>query len=305
MQHTLSTTIEITDIGLHSGADITMILRPARVDNGIVFIRTDLTGQDNVIPAAWDSVVDTQLCTVVGNASGARVGTVEHLMAALRGCGIDNAVVEINGAEVPAMDGSAMPFVKLIEDAGITPQELPRRVIKVLKPITYKDGDKWATLNPADDSIFNGEISFDHGDIGTQNYGTTLVNGNFAHDIASARTFGFLHEVEYLREQGLARGGSLDNAIVLNENGVMNKDGLRFADEFIRHKLLDAIGDLYLAGGIILGEYNSFKAGHALNNRLLYVLFAHPENYAIIDVYGDDAIPHTQLLDTQIPLATA
>lgn len=306
MQHTVTSSITITDIGLHSGKDITMTIRPARADNGIVFIRTDLVGQDNIIPAKWDYVVDTQLCTVIGNDSGASVGTVEHLMAAFRGCGVDNAVIEIDGAEIPAMDGSSMPFVKRIKEVGTTAQILPRRAIKVLAPVKVTAGDKWAELTPADESIFGGAIQFDHQDIGTQSYETTLVNGNFVHDLAEARTFGFLHEVEYMRKNGLALGGSLDNAIVLDKDGVMNKDGLRFDNEFIRHKLLDAIGDLYLAGGLILGQYNSFKSGHTLNNQLLHALFAQAENWCVVDVYGDDVIPQaTKPMNAQRSLATA
>jgi UDP-3-O-[3-hydroxymyristoyl] N-acetylglucosamine deacetylase len=305
MQHTVTRAITITDIGLHSGQDITMTIHPARVDNGIVFIRTDMAGQDNIIPARWDMVVDTRLCTVVANDSGAQVGTIEHLMAALRGCGIDNAVIEIDGGEIPAMDGSSMPFVKRIKAAGITQQTMPRRAIKILRSVRYEDDDKWATLTPAKGSIFGGKIDFDHQDIGTQSYKTTLVNGNFVHDIAQARTFGFLHEVEYMRTQGLARGGSLDNAIVLDKNGVMNEGGLRFKDEFIRHKLLDAIGDLYLAGGVILGTYDSYRAGHDVNNKLLHALFAHPENWEMADVYDGDDLPCGQAAEVQIPLASA
>ncbi len=284
MQHTLVTSTHITGIGLHSGETVKLTLRPAPAGHGIVFVRTDVTGKNNKIPALWNYVVDTKLCTVIGNTDGVRVGTIEHLMAALRGCCIDNVIVEIDGPEVPAMDGSAMPFVEMIEDIGIAPQDAPRRAIRVLREISVEQDGKRVTLSPSDECEFGGEIEFDHGTIGAQRFETKLVNGNFRHDIADARTFGFLHEVEWMQKNGLGLGGSLDNAIVLNKDGVMNPGGLRHADEFIRHKLLDAIGDLYLAGGRILGAYDSSRAGHALNNAILRALFARPDAYEIVDL---------------------
>jgi len=284
MQTTILNTISCTGIGLHSGADVTLTLRPAPVDHGIVFVRMDLSG-DNVIPALYDRVIDTRLCTVIGNDAGASVGTIEHLMSALRGCGIDNLIVELNGPEVPLMDGSAEPFVALIEQAGTREQPMPRRAIQVLKEIVVEENGKIARLSPSNGSIFGGEIEFAHPSIGKQKYETRLVNGNFRHDIASARTFGFAHEVEAMRKAGLARGGSLDNAIVLSETSVLNIEGLRFDDEFIRHKLLDAIGDLYLAGGPILGAYDGFKAGHAMNNAVLRKLFATPDAWVKVDLF--------------------
>lgn len=295
MQRTLSQPAEIKGVGLHTGKEITMTVRPAAEDHGIVFTRVDLPAGENRILARWDNVIDTRLCTVIGNAQGARVGTIEHLMSALRGCGVDNAEIEIDGPEVPILDGSAAPFVALIDDIGTVEQAAPRRAIKILKEVIFRDGDKFARLSPSENSVFGGEIAFDHNAIGAQRYETTLMNGNFRHEIAQARTFGFLHEVEYMRSQGLALGGSLDNAIVLDKDGVMNPDGLRFEDEFIRHKLLDAIGDLYLAGGPILGAYEGHKAGHAVNNQLLRTLFAAPDAWEIADVYGDEnALPAPQ-----------
>lgn len=283
MQQTLNKKMTLAGIGLHSGKEITMHLIPAEENQGIVFVRTDLPKGKNVIPALWDAVVDTQLCTVIGNEHGATVGTIEHLMSALRGCGVDNVVVEINASEVPAMDGSAMPFVKLIEEAGVKKQNLARRMIRVLKEVSVQDGDKRVTLTPDESCTFVGEINFDHGKIGNQKFSTQLVNGNFKHDIAEARTFGFFHEAEWLRSQGLGLGGSLDNAIILDQEGVMNPDGLRFGNEFIRHKLLDAIGDLYLAGGQILGLYDSQKAGHAINNAILHELFSDESNWEYVE----------------------
>lgn len=287
MQQTLKEKIKITGVGLHSGKNITMVLRPAETGHGIVFVRTDITTKNNEIPAFWDRVVETTLCTEIANEVGARVATIEHLMAALRGLGVDNVIVELDGPEVPAMDGSAMPFVRLIEQAGVFTQPLPRRAIKILKEITVEKDGKYASLKPADGSVFGGEIDFDHPEIGNQNFQTRLLNGNFKHDLADARTFGFLNEVAQMRAQGLALGGSLDNAIVLDDESVLNAEGLRHDNEFIRHKLLDAIGDMYLAGGPILGAYEGKKAGHALNNELLRALFSESDSWEFVDVYVD------------------
>ncbi len=289
MQQTLRQTLTIQGIGLHSGAVVTLTIHPAATGHGIVFVRSDITDRDNVIPAQWDNVVDTRLCTVIANEAGASVGTIEHLMAALRGCGIDNAMIEIDGPEVPVMDGSSAPFVERFDAVGVTAQSAPRRAIRVLKEVSVTQDGKRVRLSPSDSSAFVGQIEFNHPAIGSQFFETKLYNGNFRHDLAAARTFGFAHEVEAMRKAGLARGGSLDNAIVLDNTKVLNEDGLRFADEFIRHKLLDAVGDLYLAGGLILGTYEGFKAGHALNNAILHELFATPGAWAYVDVFEDTA----------------
>jgi UDP-3-O-[3-hydroxymyristoyl] N-acetylglucosamine deacetylase len=287
MQKTLFNDVKCRGIGLHSGEGVTLTLRPAPADHGIVFIRTDIRDRDNRISALYDNVIDTRLCTVIGNKAGASVGTIEHLMSALCGCGVDNAVVELDGPEVPIMDGSSLLFVDMIDEAGLRAQMQPRRAIRILKEIVIEEGGKTARLSPADGFIFGGEIDFIHPSIGRQSFRTKLVNGNFRHDIASARTFGFAKEVEFMRQNGLARGGSLDNAIVLNDTAIMNEGGLRFDDEFIRHKLLDAIGDLYLAGGPILGAYDGSKAGHALNNAVLRKLMATPDAWARVDLFAD------------------
>lgn len=284
MQHTLKTSIAASGTGLHSGKAINMVMKPGAVDSGIVFVRSDIQGGDNCIPALWDRVNDTKLCTVITNEAGLSIGTVEHIMAALRGCRIDNAIIELDGPELPAMDGSAMPFVALIEKAGIAPQNATRRAIRVLQEITVEQDGKRVSLIPADEFSFAGEIDFDHPGIGRQRFAMKLLNGNFKHDLANSRTFGFLHEVEYLRKNGLGLGGSMENAIVLDRETVMNPDGLRHDDEFIRHKLLDAVGDLYLAGFPILGAYEGIRAGHAMNNALLRKLFANPDAYEIIDL---------------------
>lgn len=285
MQQTLQNSVTCHGVGLHSGQTMTLTLHPAPADSGIVFVRTDLAEGENEIPALWDRVVDTRLCTVIANDSGASVGTIEHLMAALRGAGINNIRIEINGAEVPIMDGSALPFLAMIDEAGIEIQNAPQKALKILKEVRIETEDgKIVELRPSDIPVYKGDIEFSHPDIGSQSYNLQLLNGNFRHDVADCRTFGFKSEVEYLRAQGLARGGSLDNAIVLDDTSILNPGGLRRSDEFIRHKLLDAVGDLYLAGAPILGEYYGRKAGHALNNQILRALFATPGAAEMVDL---------------------
>jgi len=294
MQQTLASIIELSGIGLHSGKVVNLRVLPASADHGIVFKRTDMIDGKNIIPASYDRVIDTRLCTMIENAYGARVGTIEHLMAALRGCGIDNALVELDAAEVPVMDGSSKPFTDAIDAVGAIVQSAPRRAIKILKDITVRDGDKFVTLSPSAVPVFAGRIEFAHADIGVQEFSLKLVNGNFRHDVADCRTFGFLHEAEMLRAAGLGLGGSLENAIILDDQGVMNPDGLRCTDEFIRHKILDAVGDLSLAGGLIIGRYDGHKAGHALNNAILHALFADPSAWMPVDLYADieDGVSH-------------
>ncbi len=287
MQHTLKQTVQISDIGLHSGAMVHVIIKPANTDTGIVFKRVDVEDKDNVIPAKWDHVVDTRLCTVIANTAGVSVGTIEHLMAAFQGCHIDNAIVEIDAAEVPILDGSSLQFTKAFDEVGVQVQGKPRKAIRVLKEVTYIEGDKKVVLSPNDVPVYGGSISFDNETIGTQSYEVKLLNGNFKHDLADCRTFCMLKDVEMMQANGLALGGSLDNAIVVDDNGVMNEDGLRCQDEFIRHKLLDAIGDLSLCGGLFLGRYESHKAGHDMNNKALHALFANQDAWELIDLYVD------------------
>jgi UDP-3-O-[3-hydroxymyristoyl] N-acetylglucosamine deacetylase len=284
-QQTLKSTIDCMGIGLHSGRRVHLALRPAPVDTGIIFIRTDLPEGQGVIPARWDLVVDTRLCTLMRNEHGATIGTVEHLMAALRGCGIDNAYVEVSAAEVPIMDGSSAPFIFLIECAGTLVQDKPRRVIRVLKEVTAVDGDKKVTLSPAPFSSFRAEIVYDNTALIRRQEGSLRLTdpASFKNEVSAARTFGFAHEVEQMRKAGLGLGGSLDNAVVIEGDHVLNEGGLRFQDEFIRHKILDAVGDLYLAGGQILGHYQGIRGGHAMNNAILHALFADPANYRIED----------------------
>ncbi|WP_207476895.1 UDP-3-O-acyl-N-acetylglucosamine deacetylase [Arenibaculum pallidiluteum] len=273
-QHTLKAAIPCTGIGLHSGARVATTLKPAAAGTGITVVRTDVPADRAVIPARWDAVVDTKLCTVIANEAGTRVGTIEHLMAALRGCGIDNAVIEVNGPEIPIMDGSAAPWVFLIGCAGIERQAEPRGVIRVLKEVTVGDGTRMARLTPGTTTSFSFDLDYSGTAVGRQQASFTLTEESFAEDIARARTFGFLHEVDHLRSIGLARGGSLDNAVVIDGQRVMNEGGLRFSNEFVRHKILDSIGDLYLAGAPIQGHFHGVRSGHQLNNDLLHALFA-------------------------------
>ena len=293
-QHTLKTAIGCTGIALHSGARVTMTLLPAPADSGIQFRRTDPKGKDKMIPARWDHVVDTRMCTTLGR-DGVTVGTIEHLMAALAGCAIDNAVIELNGPEVPIMDGSAYPFVFLIECAGIAEQDEPRRALRVKKAVTLDEGDRFATLLPGEGFAMSFDIDFASAAISRQSIALAVGEGSFKKEIARARTFGFMHEVEQLRAAGLARGGSLDNAVVVSGDKVLNEGGLRYDDEFVRHKVLDAVGDLYLAGAPIVGRFHGTCSGHATNNRLLHALFADQTAWSLDVCTADDvAAPAAQ-----------
>jgi UDP-3-O-[3-hydroxymyristoyl] N-acetylglucosamine deacetylase len=299
MQHTLRSSIEISGIGLHSGSEVVMLLKPAPIDCGVIFKRSDVSDRNNVIPALWKNVVDTRLCSVIGNDAHVTVGTIEHLMAALRGCGVDNVIVELDGPEVPVMDGSSAPFVEKIDETGLQVQEAPQRAIQVLKMVEVEENGSIARLLPGSASVFSGMIDFDHPSIGQQDHEVQLVNGNFRHDIAKARTFGFAEDVQALRKNGLALGGSLENAIVLDKEGIMNEEGLRYEDEFIRHKLLDAIGDLYLAGGPILGTYEGHLAGHSMNNKLLHKLFSTKGAWKVTDLFIKDEQNPTSISITE------
>jgi UDP-3-O-[3-hydroxymyristoyl] N-acetylglucosamine deacetylase len=283
-QKTLKTSIHCRGIGLHSGTRINMKLHPAAADTGIVFRRSDKGNA--AIPANWRNVVDSTLCTTLGTGDGTNVATVEHLMAAFAGLEIDNAVVELDGPEVPVMDGSAAPFVFLIECAGVVEQQSPRRAIQVLKPISVGEKGNSAALVPDDGFHVSFAIDFASGAISRQELTYSLDPDNFKHDISRARTFGFLHEVDQLRARGLARGGSLDNAVVISGDRVLNKDGLRYRDEFVRHKVLDALGDLYLAGAPVLGHFHGVRSGHAMNRKLLQALFADTSAWSLTTCPG-------------------
>jgi UDP-3-O-[3-hydroxymyristoyl] N-acetylglucosamine deacetylase len=273
-QHTLKNDIHCTGVGLHGGQRVRMTLRPAAPDSGIVLRRVDVGGDAALIPALYDHVGDTRLCTVLANRHGVKVGTVEHVMAALAGLGIDNAVIEVDGPELPIMDGSSAPFVFLIECAGIVEQDASRRAIRVLKPVHVTGEGGSASLFPAPAFEIDFTIDFPSRVIGRQSFRWRAAPGSFKTELSRARTFGFYREVEQMRQAGLGRGGSLENAIVVDGDRVMNPGGLRMADEFVRHKALDAVGDLALAGAYIVGRYVGEKSGHRLNNELLRALFA-------------------------------
>jgi len=304
-QHTLKNAINCSGTGLHSGAKVSMTLLPAPPDTGIVFRRTDIEHDCPQVLARWDNVVDTRLNTRVGSDSGISVGTVEHLMAALAGSRIDNAVIEIDGPEVPIMDGSSAPFVFLIDCAGLVEQDQPRRAIEILKPVTVGDDDRSASLTPSNTFSVSFEIEFDSPLVARQELFVDLSNGAFRSDICRARTFGFEHEVAELRSVGLARGGSLDNAIVIGGEGVLNEDGLRYGDEFVRHKILDSIGDLYLAGGALVGHFHGRRSGHRLNVELLRQLFADDSAWQWTTLSEDGALADAAGWDSRRIAASA
>jgi UDP-3-O-[3-hydroxymyristoyl] N-acetylglucosamine deacetylase len=283
-QHTLKNSIYCSGTGLHSGARVALSLHPAEPDTGIVFRRADIGGSDAEIFARYDQVSDTRLCTTVTNDAGVSVSTVEHLMAALAGCRLDNVIVEINGPELPIMDGSAEPFVFLIDCAGVVAQDTPRRAIRVLKPVDVADGISSARVEPWAGSTINIELEFDTAVIGRRSMFFDMLSDSFRGDLSRARTFGFLHEVEALQAAGLARGGSMENAVVISGDTVLNEGGLRFDDECARHKALDCVGDLYLAGAPIIGHFHGIRPGHAINNQLLRCLFADQSAWESVDM---------------------
>lgn len=285
-QTTLKTLTRAVGVGLHSGERVELTLRPAAADSGIVFRRVDLAEPVD-IPVSADAVVDTRLASTLGR-DGVRVHTVEHLMSACAGLGIDNLIIDITAEEVPILDGSAAAFVYLLQSAGLQRQPAPRRFVRVKRAVDVREGDgptlKWARLEPYDGFKLSFEIAFDHPAVNAtgQHVEFDLGSGHYARDIARARTFGFTRDVEAMRSQGLALGGGLDNAIVLDDVKVLNADGLRYDDEFAKHKMLDAIGDLYLLGRPLLAHYRAYRSGHALNNRLLRALLAQPDAYEVV-----------------------
>ncbi len=275
-QRTLKSLVHATGVGLHTGRKVRMALRPAQPDTGVVFRRVDL-GTPVDIPARADLVGETRLCSCL--VSGAvKIYTVEHLMSALAGLGVDNVYVDLDGPEVPIMDGSAAPFALLVQQAGLEEQGAPKRFLRVKQRVEAREGEKWAALEPYEGLKLSFSIAYNHPVIEKSKTSLTVdfAETSYLREVARARTYGFMHDVEDLRDSGLALGGGLDNALVLDEERVLNADGLRFADEFIRHKVLDAIGDLYLLGKPLLGAFSAHKSGHALNNRLLRALLAEP-----------------------------
>ena len=280
-QQTINSEFFLEGIGLHSGKEVKINLKPAPADTGIKFIRSDLE-TDNEIEAIWSNVSSTNLCTTISNSKGASVSTIEHLMSALSGLHIDNINIFIDGPEVPIMDGSSLPFVEIFEKIGLVDQNVDRKIILIKKEITVSNNDTFVKILPNKQFSIDFEIDFESHLINKQACQLQLVNGNYKSDISSARTFGFEKDVDYLREKGFALGGSLDNAVVVGANNILNKEGLRFVDEFVRHKILDSIGDLYLAGKPIQGYFYGNKSGHYLNNQLLRKLFSDKTNFEII-----------------------
>ncbi|WP_183769410.1 UDP-3-O-acyl-N-acetylglucosamine deacetylase [Phenylobacterium haematophilum] len=278
-QHTLQGPAIFAGVGVHTGAYTRVAVRPAPTNSGIVFVRTDLTDRDNRVPATGEAVTKTQLGTVIENAAGVSVSTIEHLMAALVMLGVDNAIVELDGPEMPIMDGSSLPFVQILDRAGRRQQDALRTYIEILEPIEFIDGDKRASLTPSDQFEVAFEIRFPSAAIGRQAVDLVMDEQAFRDELADCRTFGFLHEVEYLRSIGLARGGSMENAVVIEGDRILNPEGLRRPDEFVRHKALDAIGDLYVLGAPILGRFEGVLAGHGLNNQLVRALLAAPQSW--------------------------
>jgi len=274
LQRTLKSNIEISGVGLHSGVSANLNIRPAPVDTGYIFIRTDIEASKNHIAAIAKNVTATLLGTSIANVHGISVATIEHLLAALFGLGIDNAYIEIDGPEVPILDGSSDLFVELIEKTGTRAQAAPRKIIEVLQPIEVRDGVKFARLLPNDGFEVEVDIHFTSRAIGHQTGKYQISNGQFSKELSKARTFGFLHQVETMRKNGLSLGGSLDNAIVIDGDEIMNENGLRFDDEFARHKALDAVGDLSLAGAYLHAHYIGHQSGHALNVALVKALLA-------------------------------
>ena len=300
-QRTLKSVIRASGVGLHSGIKVNMILRPAAPNTGIVFRRVDL---DPVVdlPASALEVGDTRMCSCLEREVGgvrAKVGTIEHLMSALAGLGVDNAYVDLDAAEVPILDGSASPFVFLIQSAGIDEQPVPKKFIRVKRRIEVREsdrsGDKWARFDPYDGYRLNFSILFNHPAIDRTGQEVTIdfAEQSYVREVSRARTFGFMQEVEWLRENGLAQGGGLDNAVVLDEFRVLNADGLRYSDEFVKHKVLDAIGDLYLLGHPLLASFTAHKSGHALNNLLARELLAHPDAWEFISFEEESQAPQS------------
>ena len=294
-QRTLKTLTRAVGVGLHSGQRVELTLRPAQPDTGIVFRRVDLPEPVD-IPISAQSVTDTRLASTI-SAGGAKVHTVEHLMSACAGLGLDNLYVDITAEEVPILDGSASSFVFLLQSAGVVQQKAPRRFIRVRQPVEVREGEgaslKWARLEPYHGYKLRFEIDFHHPAVDStgQCVEFDLGSGSYARDIARARTFGFTRDVEMMRANGLALGGGLDNAIVMDDYKVLNHDGLRYDDEFVKHKILDAMGDLYLLGKPLLAAYSAFRSGHAMNNRLLRELLAHPEAYEIVTFDDEKLAP--------------
>lgn len=291
LQRTLKSTIRATGVGLHSGAKVTLVLKPAPENSGVVFQRVDLP-ESTPFRVAPSQVNDTRLSTTLVR-DGVRVGTIEHLMSAFAALGIDNVQVELNAPEMPIMDGSAAPFIYLLQTAGIVDQSEPKRFVRILKPVEVQDGDKWVKLEPYDGYKVALTIDFQHPAFrkSSRRIEIDFAQQNYINEISRARTFGFIQEVEFLRANGLARGGTMDNAVVIDEYRVLNPGGLRFEDEFVRHKVLDAIGDLYVLGYPLIAAFSGYKSGHALNNKLLRTLLADETAWEFVSFNRQEDVP--------------
>jgi UDP-3-O-[3-hydroxymyristoyl] N-acetylglucosamine deacetylase len=299
-QRTLKNVIRATGIGLHTGEKVYLTLRPAAPDMGIVFRRVDLADRVE-IKASPLNVGDTQLSTSLAK-DGVRISTVEHLLSAFAGLGIDNAYVDVSAPEVPIMDGSAGPFVFLLQSAGIQEQNAPKKFIRIKHSVLVEDGDKWARFDPFNGFKVSFTIEFDHPVFKSrrQEAAVDFSTTSFVKEVSRARTFGFMRDIEYLREQNLALGGSLDNAVVVDDYRVLNEDGLRYEDEFVKHKILDAIGDLYLLGHSLIGQFTGFKSGHGLNNHLLRTLLADRSAWEEVTFTDEHSVPISYLQPGQI-----
>lgn len=291
-QRTLKSIVQMTGVGLHSGRKVTLTLRPAAANTGVIYRRTDLNPPVD-FPADPESVRDTMLCTALVNDEGVRISTVEHLNAALAGMGIDNVVIEVDAPEIPIMDGSASPFVYLLQSAGIEELNTAKKFIRIKKPVRIEDGDKWAEIRPYNGFRLDFTIDFNHPAIESddQKLVFDFSSQSFIKDISRARTFGFMRDIEYLQSQNLCLGGSFDCAIVLDDYRILNEDGLRFDNEFVTHKVLDTVGDLYMSGHSILGELRAYKSGHALNNQLLRAVLADQEAWEWTTIEDEQESP--------------
>lgn len=294
-QRTLKVPVTCAGVGLHTGAQVTLRIMPGRPDTGIVLVRTDLPGKPE-LKATAANVVETALATTLGTSSY-RIHTVEHVLAALAGLGIDNARIELDGPEVPIMDGSAAPFAELIIEAGVREQDVPKSFIVIKRSVTVRDGDKLATLQPGRGFRVDCTIDFKHPLISDQTVSLTFSDRTFMREVSGARTFGFLRDVEKLKAMGLAKGGSLENAIVVDDFSILNPEGLRFPDEFVRHKVLDAVGDISLLGLPVIGHLTAYKSGHALNHALVTKVLAESSHYAVVRARARDVAHYDLRLD--------
>ncbi len=300
-QRTLKQSTKVTGIGLHSGKKVTLTLRPAPANTGIIYARTDLNPAV-YFPASAESIRDTTLCTCMINDDGVRISTVEHLNAAMSALGLDNLIVEVDAPEIPIMDGSASPFIYLLLDAGIEEQNAAKKFIRIKDSVRVEEGDKWAEIKPYNGFKLDFTIDFTHPMISknVRNYKMEFSAENFIHQLSRARTFTFMKDVEYLQSRGLALGGSLDNAIVLDEFRILNEEGLRFNDELVRHKMLDAIGDLFMCGYNILGDFKAYKSGHGLNNKLLRAILANQQAWEFVSFDEKAQVPQGYQIKQQL-----